>query len=216
VARPPYTGPVPTADACPPVPAPLPAAVVVAEALERLLLATPPVLMAGSSRRAAVLIALYDRGGAPHIVLTKRAETLPHHSGQVSLPGGRRDPEDADLRATAVRESFEELGIEPASVRVVGRLDDVHARGSDHIIAPFVGVLTGALVPLPNAGEVSRVLEVSLEDVLAADALLPPDPGLDVATLRYPLLGEDVWGATARILRRFARLTRCALGQAGG
>lgn len=201
---------MPTLDACPPPPAPLPAAVVVAERLERLLRVTPHGRLEGASRRAAVLVALYDRDAVPHVVLTKRSEDLAHHGGQVSLPGGRMDPEDADLAATALRESHEELGIDPASVRLVGRLDDIHARGSDHIIAPYVGVLAGPLVPVPSAGEIARVLEVPLESLLAADALLPPGD-LDRATLRYPLLGEDVWGATARILRRFAHLTRCAL-----
>jgi 8-oxo-dGTP pyrophosphatase MutT (NUDIX family) len=158
-----------------------------------------------------VLIALYDRDGAPHLVLTRRSPDLPHHPGQVSLPGGRFETDDGDLETTALRETHEELGIAPSRVRVLGRLDDVHARGSDHIIAPYVGVLDGALGAVPNGGEIARVIEVPLADLLAADALLPPDADDDVEVLRYPLLDEDVWGATARILRRFSRLVRRSL-----
>jgi 8-oxo-dGTP pyrophosphatase MutT (NUDIX family) len=196
----------------PPVPPVLPPAAEVGSRLETLLARRAAAIMRGRSRRAGVLIALYDHRRTPHLVLTRRAETLPHHGGQVALPGGRWDAGDAGLRATALREAHEEVGIEPAQVRVVGRLDDVHARGSDHIITPYVGVLAGPFVAVPNHGEIARVLEVPLGDLLAADALIPPEP--NVWTLRYPLLGEDVWGATARILRTFSRLTRCALSAA--
>jgi len=168
-------------------------------------------MLTGNGRRAGVLIVLYDRDGEPHIVLTRRAAHLPHHPGQVSLPGGRWDADDAGLRSTALREAHEELGIPPSRVRVVGRLDDVHARGSDHIIAPYVGVLGGPLAAVPNDGEIARVIEVPLAGLLAADEMLPAGADDDVLALRYPLLGEDVWGATARILRRFSRLARCAL-----
>jgi 8-oxo-dGTP pyrophosphatase MutT (NUDIX family) len=158
-----------------------------------------------------VLLALYDRDGDPHLVLTRRSADLPHHPGQVSLPGGRWESDDNGLRATALREAHEELGITPSRVRLVGRLDDVHARGSDHIIAPYVGVLDGPLMAVPNGGEIARVIEVPLADLLAADETLPSSADDDVSALRYPLLDEDVWGATARILRRFSGLARCAL-----
>lgn len=197
---------------CPPrTVGPLPRAEIVGSRLETLLARTPAALLTGGSRRAAVLLALYDRDGEPHLVLTRRASDLPHHPGQVSLPGGRWEDGDAGLDDTALREAHEELGIPPSRVHLVGRLDDVHARGSDHIIAPYVGVLDGPLMAVPNGGEIARVLEVPLADLLAADAALPPGADGDVDVLRYPLLEEDVWGATARILRRFSRLARCAL-----
>lgn len=158
-----------------------------------------------------MLIALYDHDDAPHLVLTRRSTNLAHHPGQISLPGGRFETSDRDLQTTALRETHEELGVEPGRVWVVGRLDDVHARGSDHIVAPYVGVLDGPLQAVPHTGEIDRVIEVPLADLLAADELLPASADNDVAELRYPLLGEDVWGATARILRRFSRLVHVAL-----
>jgi 8-oxo-dGTP pyrophosphatase MutT (NUDIX family) len=189
----------------------LPNASSVGHLLEDVLARTPPTLLPNELRQAAVLIALYDHDGAPHLVLTRRSAKLPHHPGQVSLPGGRYEITDGDLKATALRETHEELGIDPERVHVLGRLDDVHARGSDHMIAPYVGVLDGALLAVPSESEIARVIEVPLADLLAADATLPPSADDVVAELRYPLLGEDVWGATARILRRFSRLVRLAL-----
>ena len=98
-------------------------------------------------RESAVLVLLYDRGGAPHLVLTKRTDTLEHHPGQVSLPGGRPDPDDGDLATTALRETHEELGVAPESVRIVGRLPDVPTTVSGFVISPFVGVSERAAPP---------------------------------------------------------------------
>ena len=164
-------------------------------------------------RRAAVLLPLYDRDGRPHIILTKRTTNLPAHPGQVSLPGGQRDPDDLDLRTTALRETYEELGIEPASVDVVGELDDVSTFQSQFIVTPVLGVLAHAPRPRPNPAEIDRVMEVPVADILAIDAALPAEPTL--RELRYPLDGEDVWGATARILRGFAGVARAALADTG-
>jgi 8-oxo-dGTP pyrophosphatase MutT (NUDIX family) len=176
-----------------------------------LLVDRPVAVLPGPSRRAAVLIALYDRDGAPHLVLTRRSGDLAHHPGQIAFPGGRFEESDADLQATALRETHEEIGIAPDRVRVVGRLHDEHARGSDHIIAPYVGVIDGELDATPDSREIARVLEVPVADLLAADDGLPQHADNDVLLLRYPLLGEDVWGATARILRDFCPLLRQAL-----
>lgn len=164
-------------------------------------------------RESAVLILLYDRDDVPHLVLTKRTDTLEHHPGQVSLPGGRPDPADGDLAMTALRETHEELGVAPESVRVVGRLPDVPTMASGFVISPFVGVSDAPLRPVPSEREIARVLEVPVVALLAADALLPATP--DILSLRYPFDGEDVWGATARILRVFSGVVREAVAVSG-
>jgi 8-oxo-dGTP pyrophosphatase MutT (NUDIX family) len=156
-----------------------------------------------------VLLPLFDVAGRPHLLLTKRTDSLRNHRGQVSLPGGRRDPEDASLTETALREAEEEVGIPRHAVRVLGALDDVATLVSDFVVTPVVGVLPARPAIVPNPGEIARVMEVPLELVLAVDAGLPPGAG--VRELRYPLDGEDVWGATARILRGFSAVLRSAL-----
>ena len=164
---------------------------------------------ADHDRLAAVLILLYDRNGTPHVVLTKRADTLEHHPGQISLPGGRWETADGDLGATALRETHEELGVAPDSVRLVGRMSDELTMVSGFVVTPFVGVSPVTLQPVPSEREIARVLQIPLAALLAADEALPASP--DVVSLRYPLMGEDVWGATARILHAFSGVVRAAL-----
>lgn len=192
-----------------PTASPLPRAGALGDALGRVLAVRTRSVLDLPGSPAAVLIALYDRDSTPHLILTKRTRNLPAHPGQISLPGGRRDAGDGDLRATALRETYEELGIEPAAITIVGELDDVSTFQSQYIVTPVIGVLGAAPVTRPNPGEIDRVMEVAVAEILAIDATLPARP--TIADLRYPLDGEDVWGATARILHGFAALTRRAL-----
>lgn len=176
----------------------------------------PPVLatrdrtdLTGRGELAGVLIVLFDHAGRSHLVLTKRTEYPGHHSGEVSLPGGRHETSDPDLRATALRETEEEVGIAPTTLHTLGALDDVETRVSGFTVQPWVAHHPGGRPAMqPDPGEVARVMEVPLDDLLAADHLLPPDPQFGV--LRYPLLGEDVWGLTARVLRTFLEIMRDA------
>lgn len=152
-------------------------------------------------RPSAVMLILFPRGETPHLLLTKRTDHLHHHPGQISLPGGRLEPHDADLLETAFRETEEEVGVPREALRVLGRLDDVNTVASDFLMTPWVAVADPLPELRPDRFEIARVLEVPVADLLRADAALPASPG--VRTLRYPLDGEDVWGATARVLRCF-------------
>lgn len=187
----------------------MPRALELAASLERALRARRPAELDEPGRRAAVLIVLHDHDSAAHLLLTKRSESLPAHPGQISLPGGVVESADGSARAAALRETEEEVGIPAAALRVVGELDDVSTMVSGFIVRPFVAVMEGPLAASPSDAEVARVLQVPVADLLRADAALPPHPA--PLALRYPLLGEDVWGATARILRIFCRVARCAL-----
>lgn len=199
------------AAACPPPTAPL-SADDLARAMARSLARRAHRDIDVGGRRAAVLMLLFDRAGEAHLLLTKRAEHLPSHPGQISLPGGVREDSDPSLMHTALRETHEEVGIAPDRVRVLGRLDDVDTIATGFLIRPFVATADGPLAPVPADDEVARVMEVPVAEILRVDALLPADAG--IATMRYPLDGEDVWGATARILRTFSAVARCALAGA--
>jgi 8-oxo-dGTP pyrophosphatase MutT (NUDIX family) len=172
----------------------------------------PAVDIQAPGRRAGVMLVVYDRDEHAHLLLTKRAAHLPAHPGQVSLPGGMRDRSDSSLVDTALRETWEEVGIAAQRLRILGRLDDVNTVASGFLIRPFVAVADGPITPVAQPDEVERVLEVPLSQILLVDAGLPV--GTHVRTTRYPLGGEDVWGATARILRSFCAVTRCALERA--
>lgn len=197
----------------PPAPATPPALPVLVAALEEALRDRRPAELPGPERRAAVLIVLYERDGEPHLLLTKRADDLSSHPGQISLPGGVIEPTDASPRDAALRETEEEVGLSRGDLRVIGELDDVHTIASGFVIRPFVAVMTAPMAALPSDGEVDRIIHARVADLLAADERLPPSPA--PLALRYPLSGEDVWGATARILRILSRIARCALSPEG-
>ena len=135
-------------------------------------------------RASAVLLALFDRDSAPHLLLTKRSHNLEHHPGQISLPGGRPEADDADLATTALRETHEELAIPPGQIQLLGRLDEMYTMASDFLITPYVGLIDGEFTAVPNASEVAGVLEVAVVDLLSADTLIPPKPGR--FEVRYP------------------------------
>jgi 8-oxo-dGTP pyrophosphatase MutT (NUDIX family) len=161
---------------------------------------------------AAVLLLLYDdNGGETHLLFTKRTELVEHHKGEISFPGGRREAWDVDLFATAVRETFEEVGISPLDVERVGQLDDIVSRGSNFVISPFVGFLT-TTVPYHYShaeDEVDEVLEIPLAHLMD-DA----NSGREirhigeqyVETPFYRFHRHVIWGATARILSQFLGL----------
>ena len=154
------------------------------------------------ARAAAVLIPIYP-GPEPTLIFTVRSETLPSHKGQISFPGGSIDPEDASPEAAALREAQEEIGLDPAEVEVVGRLDDMPTFVSGYVVSPVVGVLDSRPELTPNPAEVAHVLEIPLEDLVDD---VRREPGFSERGRTYPteawVWNEHViWGVTARLLR---------------
>jgi 8-oxo-dGTP pyrophosphatase MutT (NUDIX family) len=162
----------------------------------------------GEGRRAAVLLPLYNRDGELHVVLTKRTDKVEKHKGEISFPGGVVDATDVDKVFTALRESSEEIGLQPGHVRVVGRLDDQVTRTGFHITA-IVGLIEEAQTPypwLPQPSEVAQVLEVPLSHLAdPANAIEVPRTHDGELVLVPAFLYEEhtIWGATAKILRNF-------------
>jgi 8-oxo-dGTP pyrophosphatase MutT (NUDIX family) len=151
---------------------------------------------------AAVLVALYETGkGELHVVLTKRRADLRRHAGEISFPGGRRDPEDGTLADTALREAEEEIGLTRAQVRLVGALERTSTFVTNYAIHPFVGVIDGQRTWRASACEVDRVIEPSLREVHTGRTRTQIERrGFQFETDAYVFDGQLVWGATARIL----------------
>ncbi|MBV9818905.1 MAG: CoA pyrophosphatase [Solirubrobacterales bacterium] len=151
---------------------------------------------------SAVLVALYrDRDGRLGTVLTRRRDELPRHAGEISFPGGRRDPGDPDLIATALREAEEEVGLAAAAVRVVGALQPTPTIATGYAIYPVVGVIEPGRTWTPSAEEVAEVLELGLDDLRAgAQRRTIVRRGRPLRTDTYVVGDTLVWGATARIL----------------
>lgn len=163
-------------------------------------------------RPAAVLVLLFpDTEGQARVLLTARVPHLSTHAGEVSFPGGSADPDDADPVATALREAAEEVGLDPEAcgLRVTGGLEVFALTVSGFRITPVVALAARRPETDPAPGEVARIIEAPVE------AFLPDAPvELEERTIRerlirfgvYPVEGERVWGATARMLGQLGAL----------
>jgi 8-oxo-dGTP pyrophosphatase MutT (NUDIX family) len=151
---------------------------------------------------AAVLVPLFlAADGEPHAVFTRRRGDLRRHAGEISFPGGRRDPQDADLATTALREAEEEIGLPRACVRPLGELPAVSTFVTGYEIHPYVGLIPAGLAWRLSPREVDAVLELALGDLRAARTRTRIERrGIELETDAYVLDGHLIWGATARIL----------------
>jgi 8-oxo-dGTP pyrophosphatase MutT (NUDIX family) len=152
---------------------------------------------------AAVLVPLFLAGATeePHIVLTRRRADLKRHAGEISFPGGRRDPEDADLAETALREAEEEIGLPRAEVRLLGELPPTSTFATNYVIHPFVGLIPEGLAWRLSPREVDAVLELGLRELRAGRTRITMERrGISFETDAFVLDGHVIWGATARIL----------------
>jgi 8-oxo-dGTP pyrophosphatase MutT (NUDIX family) len=175
--------------------------------------ARPPG-MAGQPREGAVLIVLYDKGLATHLVLTRRRDDLNDHAGQISFPGGRREDGEA-LQTTAVREAEEEIGLDPGAFTMLGRLTCLYIPPTDYEVHPFVVWHEGLPLFRRQAAEVAEIIETPLSFLL--------DPanrfeelweyrGMTVQVPFYLVASHKVWGATAMMLSEFLERLRIVLG----
>ena len=160
--------------------------------------------------RAAVLVPLIERPTGLQVLLTQRASHLKNHPGQISFPGGRIESADAGPWEAALRETREEIGLEPQFVTRAGYLQD-HLVISGFRVTPAVGFVQPGFNLHLDETEVENVFEVPLEFVLDLRNHLPRDrsiAGHTVITHEIPYEGRQIWGATASMLITFARLLR--------
>jgi len=161
-------------------------------------------------REAGVLIPLMQRDDGLHVLFTRRTESLPDHAGQISFPGGRKEPEDMTLEHTAIRETDEEIGLGPELIDVIGYLQP-HPVITGYVVVPTVGLVTPPASFTAEEREVAEIFEVPLSHLL--------DPACHHEHIRYrsgvalktdefhyvsPEGGEyRIWGATAHMLKSF-------------
>lgn len=155
-------------------------------------------------RRSAVLFLLWEDSGKLYFALTLRRKYDGVHGGQVSLPGGKMESCDAGLEQTALRETAEELGIDPQNITIVRALTPLYIPVSNHCVHPFVGIWHGTPpVFVPDSREVERIIiseADSLPDPACASCSEMKVQGQTIAVPCFLLGGEKVWGATAMIL----------------
>lgn len=158
---------------------------------------------------AAVLIPLYERDGEYYILFTKRTERLEHHKGQISFPGGARHQEDRDLLDTALRETFEEVGVKPGDVEILGELDRMGTVTSNFLITPFVGIIPYPYTFTVSEDEIEELVEVPISALLDKENYREERHEYEGRTYVgsfFDCGGKVIWGATAKILKQFLDL----------
>jgi 8-oxo-dGTP pyrophosphatase MutT (NUDIX family) len=157
---------------------------------------------------AAVLIPLYMKEGDCHLLFTKRTEHLNHHRGEISFPGGACHPADTDMLQTALRETWEEVGILPEDVEILGELDDFYSI-HNYLVTPYVGVFPADYPLTINRGEIERIIEVPLSHLLKPEIFRAEDwswKGRTRPVYFYRYREDEIWGLTAAILKQFLDL----------
>lgn len=157
-------------------------------------------LDAHGRNEAAVLVPMHGWPNAPGLVFTERRSDLRRHAGEVSFPGGRRDPGEP-LLDTALREAEEEIGLDRDLVEVAGALPPIGTFVTNYKVFPFVGLIDQGLRFEPNPAEVENVLVASIDDlVVGYEKRRLTRRGVPIKTDTYLIGDAIIWGATARIL----------------
>jgi 8-oxo-dGTP pyrophosphatase MutT (NUDIX family) len=164
----------------------------------------PRILTEGYTREAAVLMPLFEWEHEPHFLLTQRTEEVQTHKGQISFPGGMREGNE-ELVKTALRETFEEVGIEEEKIEILGRFHD-YMSVTGFRVTPFAGFIHGSFKTRPQIREVAEVLQVPVRIFMDPARLriernmhthLEPD------VIFYTYGTHQIWGLTARIIKDF-------------
>jgi 8-oxo-dGTP pyrophosphatase MutT (NUDIX family) len=158
-----------------------------------------------------VLALLYPKEGETHIILILRNSYDGTHSGQISFPGGKREPMDKHLHATALREAKEEVNIDPKTVNILGELSQVYIPPSRFIVTPFLGYSLERPNFVPDKHEVAKIIEAPLS-LFEGDTHLKQKPMyLNIAKKNidvkfFDVFGHTVWGATAMMLKEISEI----------
>ena len=161
--------------------------------------------------KSAVLVPVFSKSEGQHILFIKRSDKVAYHKGQISFPGGTYDESDSSLLHTALREGWEEIGLEHEDVDILGELDDTTTANTGFIISPFV-----AFIPYPyefkkNRMEIDKIISIPLAALLGEDNFRQEYQVIgneSILVYFYEYEGQVVWGATARIVKQLVDILR--------
>lgn len=163
-----------------------------------------------SPRKGAVLILIYPEADEAFFPLIKRPTYAGVHSGQIAFPGGKMEPEDENIVFTAVREAWEEVGVLPEEVRIIGQISDLFVPASNFLVSPIIGYSERKPDFIPEIKEVDRIIETPLKQLLNLQTkkqkIVEIDGQFKLDTPYFDISNEVVWGATAMILGEFIQV----------
>ena len=146
----------------------------------------------------------FERDGEPWLVFTKRTDSVKHHKGEISFPGGARDDEDPDIAATAIRETVEELGVDPSDITIVGRLDELPTFVTGYNVTPFVAVVPEQHSYRPSDAEIDQIIELPVAELSRVGRRETIERrGFEIETNVFETGGHYIWGFTGAVLRLF-------------
>lgn len=166
-------------------------------------------------RRSAVMMLFYPKDEMANLVLIKRNAYEGVHSSQISFPGGKAEPEDKDLAATAVRETFEEVGVVPSDIDVIMPFSDIYIPPSNFLVSPYLGISLAEPSFIPNPDEVVEIIElpldVFLDDSIVIETELQTSYAQRMSVPAFKVGQHIVWGATAMILSELKETIKSVL-----
>ena len=155
-------------------------------------------------KRASVLIPLLESEGEIYVMLTRRSSEMRSHPGQVSFPGGKQDRNDEDSLQTALRETYEEIGLPGEKVDVIGMLDQILSLHY-YLVTPYVGLIPSDFVPVPNTDEIESVFKVPLAFFMKSENHWSEEKQIFTSSVfvhHFEYHGYDIWGLTAKLIFR--------------
>ena len=164
-----------------------------------------------SVKLSSVLLLLFPEGDQLYICLTKRPQTMKHHPGQISFPGGKVEKEDRSAEMTALREAREEVGINPDAIEILGKLSDLYVEVSKFSIQPFLAWADRKPDFVVDYGEVEELILFPVSDFVANEIISETELETVTGPLQikyYPYNGEFIWGATAMILSELIEILK--------
>ncbi len=168
----------------------------------------PILISPDGHKEAAVLIPVFVHDKKWRVLLTRRSAKVEHHKGEISFPGGHRDDTDPDLEFTALRENEEEIGVGADEVEILGRIDDI-ITVTDFKVTPFVGIIPYPYDFVPSEIEIDEILVLPLDEFTKPENVTKQiwkKGEEDYPVYFFNIMGHNVWGATARMLKQFLEI----------
>ncbi|MFM7018934.1 NUDIX hydrolase [Flavobacterium sp.] len=183
--------------------------------LERVKSLQEPIYSSLTAKKAAVMMLFYPKDSETHLVLIKRNAYPGVHSSQIAFPGGKVDPEDVDFRQTALRETFEEIGISEDKISVVKDFTPLYIPPSDFLVYPFMGVCSTEIEFVLQQEEVAGIIEVPLktllDDAIISNKILDTSYAKSLEVPVFEIEEYIVWGATAMMLSELKDVLKMVL-----